>query len=185
VDYITQDGVIVLENGWRLDEKFKHFEYGWTLTSHAAQGRTLDRVFIAQSEMSRGASDMKQFLVSISRGSKGVKIYTDDIELLRDYVSRERESLMASELFRTGPEVMTPDVTRTSAELGMLERVSMEIGAIAPDEVASMQEKASTSLGTMQELEQLEPSLKPETELEYTPEHKSPMKEELELEIEL
>jgi hypothetical protein len=63
-------------------------------------------VFIAQSaELSCGASDLTQFLVSISRGSKEPKIYTDDLELLRENVSQARERLMATELLYGQPEI--------------------------------------------------------------------------------
>lgn len=71
------------------------------LTSHAAQGKTVDWVFVAQSaQLSAAASDARQFLVSITRGREGVKLYTEDRELLRELVTRERQRPMASELFR-------------------------------------------------------------------------------------
>lgn len=182
MDHITHDGVIVLDNGWRLDENFKHFEYGYTATSHAAQGRTFDRIFIAQSEMSRGASDMKQFLVSLSRGSKGVKIYTHDIDALRDYVSRERESLMASELFRSEPELESRELADASTRLGTLEKLPMEI---ASDEVAGMPEYSSAALGAIELGHLSEQGVKSKPGLEYEPECKSPIREELELEMDL
>lgn len=116
VDYITHDGEIVLDNGRRLTGAFKHFENGDTETSHGAQGCTLDRVFIAQSvAMSAPASDIRQFLVSLSRGRKGVKIYTDSLERLREYVSRERTPLMASELFREPAREEAPEQSRGSS----------------------------------------------------------------------
>lgn len=121
VDYITHEGEIVLTNGRRLDPSFKHFETGYTETSHGIQGRTLDRVFIAQSvEMSAEASDIQQFLVSISRGRNGYKLYSDDLETLRDYISRERKPMMASELFREDSQAQAPEQNRgSSVWLGM------------------------------------------------------------------
>lgn len=152
VDYITHNGAIVLDNGRRLTSSFKHFETGYTETSHGIQGRTLDRVFIAQSvAMSAPASDIQQFLVSLSRGSKGVKIYTDDLELLREYVSRERKTLMATELFRepareetpeqsrgssvwlgTQPEPAPPDPLPLSKHLGQHAEQSLEVEVVEP-----------------------------------------------------
>jgi hypothetical protein len=122
VDYISHDGKIVLENGWRLNSGWKNLEYGYTDTSHAAQGKTVDRLFLAQSpELSAGASDLTQFLVSISRGSKAPKLYTTDLEMLREEVSRERERLMATELLYGQSEEKTHEkaIERTSAQLGM------------------------------------------------------------------
>ncbi len=101
VDYIGHDGAIVLENGYRLDKDFAHLDYGYASTSHAAQGKTVDWVFVAQTaQLSSCASDAKQFYVSVSRGREGVKIYTDDIELLKDNVSRVRERPMATEMMQ-------------------------------------------------------------------------------------
>ena len=104
VDHVTYDGTLVLENGYHLDRKFKNLEWGYAGTSHAMQGQTFDRILIVQSvELSAGASDVRQFLVSVSRGRKEPKLYTDDLEKLREYVARERESLMAVDLFREHP----------------------------------------------------------------------------------
>ncbi len=81
VDYIDHAGRLVLDNGWILDKDFAHLQYGYTLTSHAAQGKTVDCVYISQTaKHSSLASDLKQFYVSVSRGREDFEIYTDDIE---------------------------------------------------------------------------------------------------------
>jgi hypothetical protein len=41
VDYIAPDGKLVLENGCRVDKDFKHLGYAYTMTPHAAQGKTV------------------------------------------------------------------------------------------------------------------------------------------------
>ena len=99
VDYIGADGRIVLENGWRLEKDFEHIEWGYAVTSHVAQSKTVDFEFLAQSDLiSSGASNANQFYVSISRGRKGVKVYTDSIEVLRENVARNAERKMATEV---------------------------------------------------------------------------------------
>jgi hypothetical protein len=109
VDYITHKGEIVLKNGWKLDRGFKHLDYGFALTAYAAQGKTVDWVFLAQSaELSYGASDLRQFHVSTSRGRKGVKVYTDDIELLTENVSLARERPMAMEMLEAEAQEIRP-----------------------------------------------------------------------------
>jgi len=114
VDYIALDGKLVLENGWRLRADFLHFDYGYTMTSHAAQGKTVDYVFIAQSaQLSLGATDAKQFYVSVSRGREGMKLYTDSIDILRENVSRRRERLMAIDLVEKGEPI--PEVHHQTA----------------------------------------------------------------------
>jgi len=132
VDHIAPDGRLVLKNGWRLDPSFKHLDYGYTPTSHAAQGKTVDRVFLAQSpELSAGASDLIQFLVSISRGSKGLKVYTTDIELLREIVCEVRERLMATELLYGESEEKALEETcgGTSVHLGKEMEMEPEMAA--------------------------------------------------------
>ena len=101
VNYIDHKGQLVLENGFKLGQDFAHMEYGYTLTSHASQSKSVDYVFVSQTaKYSALASDLAQFYVSVSRGKCGVKIYTDSIELLKENVSVVRERPMANELFR-------------------------------------------------------------------------------------
>lgn len=95
------DGKMVLSNGWRLGTDFAHLDYGYATTSHASQGKTVDWVLVAQSGLlSSSASDANQFYVSVSRGKKGVRIYTDDIAALRENVAYTRERPMAMEIMQ-------------------------------------------------------------------------------------
>jgi conjugative relaxase-like TrwC/TraI family protein len=101
VKKFARDGGLVLENGFRLDKNFPHLAWGYASTSHAAQGKTVDCVLVCQSGLiSSGATDAKQFYVSVSRGRKEVRIYTDDVAELRENVTREREREMAMELIQ-------------------------------------------------------------------------------------
>jgi hypothetical protein len=129
VDYIDHQGRLVLENGWKLDRDFKHFEYGYASTSHSVQAKTVDCVFVAQTaKLSTHASDLAQFYVSTSRGRSELKIYTDDIELLKENVSRIRERQMATELFRGGQESEAETIEmESSAELGKMETLKREM----------------------------------------------------------
>ena len=45
----TDRGDVRLGNGWVVDRDFGHWAHGYVSTSHAAQGKTVDRVLIAQS----------------------------------------------------------------------------------------------------------------------------------------
>lgn len=114
------DGKMILSNGWRLDKNFAHLDYGYATTSHASQGKTVDWVLVAQSGLlSSCASDANQFYVSVSRGRKGVIIYTDDIEALRENVAHTRERPMAM-------EIMQPNV---SERLGTKPEMKVEMPA--------------------------------------------------------
>lgn len=91
-------GNIVLANGWKLAGDYGHLTHGYVATSHASQGRTVDRVLIAQSSESLPASSMEQFYVSASRGRESVAIYTEDKEALLDAVSQADDRMTATEL---------------------------------------------------------------------------------------
>ena len=97
-------GDIKLNNGWTVSKDFGHLSHGYCLTSHASQGSTVDRVFIAQSSASAPASSKEQFYVSASRGRDSVKIYTDDRETLRESVGASSVRLSAVELMRNAKE---------------------------------------------------------------------------------
>jgi conjugative relaxase-like TrwC/TraI family protein len=92
------NGNIVLQNGWKVSQDFGHLAYGYCVTSHASQGKTVDRVFIGQSADSFGASSREQFYVSASRARQQVTVYTDDKEALLKAVSRSEERITATEL---------------------------------------------------------------------------------------
>lgn len=91
-------GNLVLDNGWTVARDYGHLTHGYTSTSHSSQGRTVDRVLIAQSSESFPASGMEQFYVSVSRGRRGVTVYTDDRDALLDAVSHADERMTATEL---------------------------------------------------------------------------------------
>lgn len=94
-------GNITLTNGWTLDRDFAHLTQGYVTTSHASQGRSVQRVIIGQAERSFAASSQEQFYVSVSRGKEQVVIYTDDKGSLLDAVRRSDPRLSATELVQT------------------------------------------------------------------------------------
>jgi conjugative relaxase-like TrwC/TraI family protein len=91
-------GNIVLGNGWTIGREFGHVAYGAVVTSHASQGKTVDRVFIGQSAESYAASSQEQFYVSCSRGREAATVYCDDKPSLRDAVARSDDRTTATEL---------------------------------------------------------------------------------------
>lgn len=93
-------GNIVLDNGWTVAKDFGHLAHGYVVTSHASQGKTVDRVFVGQGSESGPASSREQFYVSCSRGREAVTVYCDDKEALREAVAQSDERLTATELLR-------------------------------------------------------------------------------------
>ena len=98
VNGFTESGDIQLANGWVVAKDFGHLTHGYVVTSHASQGRTVDRVLIAQSTESFPASSQEQAYVSISRGRNQATIYTDDKGALLDAVCHSDDRLTATEL---------------------------------------------------------------------------------------
>lgn len=99
----TARGDIRLHNGWVVAKDYGHLAHGYVSTSHAAQGKTVDRVLIAQSGRSWGAASREQFYVSASRGRQHVTVYTDDKQSLREAISRTDERVAATELVPRHP----------------------------------------------------------------------------------
>jgi len=65
-----------------------------------AQSKTVDRVFVAQSMKSSGASSAEQFYVSVSRARETVTVYTDDKVRLAEAIRTNRVRLSAHELLK-------------------------------------------------------------------------------------
>lgn len=128
VDYVDHKGRIVLENGFIFEKDFPHLEYGYTTTSHASQSKSVDCVFVAQTAaLSLHASDLAQLYVSTSRGKEELKMYVDNLSLLKENVSRERKRQMATELFYGSREESdTAEVRQTSKFLGQQKLVGIE-----------------------------------------------------------
>lgn len=103
VKEISKDNYVILENKktktrLKLDPEFGHLNHAYCITSHASQGKTVDEVFIAQPSATFGATDMKQFYVSVSRGKEAVHIYTDDKAELLEHAAEIGDRKSALEL---------------------------------------------------------------------------------------
>jgi conjugative relaxase-like TrwC/TraI family protein len=101
VQGFTQRGDIVVDRGWVIDKEFGHLAAGYVVTSHASQGKTVDKVLIGQSSQSFPASNQRQFYVSVSRGREQALVFTDDKKELLRAVERPDEPLSATEFVQT------------------------------------------------------------------------------------
>lgn len=96
---------LILDNGWTVKKDFGHLTYGYVSTSHASQGKTVDRVLIAMGSESRGAISAEQFYVSVSRGRESAKVYTDmPPEELKQAIQRTDQRRSATELMQPKPK---------------------------------------------------------------------------------
>lgn len=94
----TKEGHIKLHTGKTLGRDYGHITHGYVTTSHSSQGKTVDRVFIAQSSQSLPAASQQQFYVSISRGREQARIYTDDKRALERAVMQDGQRMTAREV---------------------------------------------------------------------------------------
>jgi hypothetical protein len=128
----TPDGKIVVDNGWVIGKDFGHIAHGYVVTSHASQGKTVDKVLIGQSEQSLPASNLQQLYVSVSRGKEQALIFTDDKQALREAVRRDKERLTASEVFgpkkRPGQDWLMQLMRRTRQFYEYLDRAASQAG---------------------------------------------------------
>jgi ATP-dependent exoDNAse (exonuclease V) alpha subunit len=92
-----QGDSVVLADGRVIPENYRTFTHGYAVTSHAAQGKTVDEVLVVASSRSLPAINQQQFYVSISRGRDACRVFTDDAEMLRSHVTRSSARLAAVE----------------------------------------------------------------------------------------
>src|SRR6185503_18483724 len=90
-------GRIQLQDGRTLDANYGQFVRGYAVTSYAAQGKTADYVIFSDSAI-KAATNQKQWYVTISRGRKGIEIFTRDKHELRENLLRSGNRELAMEL---------------------------------------------------------------------------------------
>ena len=95
VSIVDEKGRIRLEDGRELPPNFAQFAYGYAVTAHQSQGKSVDSVIISGDGMQK-----ELFYVAASRGRESVQVITSDKELLRDSVGRSTARRSASELVR-------------------------------------------------------------------------------------
>ena len=80
----TPQGDVIVGNGWVISKDFGHLDYGYAVTSQAAQGKTVDKIFLGISSQSFGATNQRSAYVSLTRGRMQAVVFTDSkADLLR------------------------------------------------------------------------------------------------------
>jgi len=105
----THAGDLKLSNGWVIGKDYGNLAHGYCQTSHVAQSKTVDRVFVAQSMKSFGASSTEQFYVSVSRARERVTVYTDDKARLAKAIQSSGVRMTAHELLKLPAATKTID----------------------------------------------------------------------------
>ena len=97
VKMVHPDGRIALADGRVLDKNFRQLVRGYAITSYASQGKSVDHVLFSDS-MAKAATSQQQWYVTISRGKKGIHIFTSDKEQLRENITRSGDRLSVLDL---------------------------------------------------------------------------------------
>jgi hypothetical protein len=80
-----------------LDENFRQIVRGYAITSYASQGKSVNYVLFSDSAL-KGATNNQQWYVTISRGKKGIQIFTTDKPELRENITRSGDRPLASDI---------------------------------------------------------------------------------------
>ena len=89
------------ETEFILNKDNGNFDYAYCLTSYSSQGKTVDKVFIAQPSVTFPASNQQQFYVSTSRAREEVTIYTDDKKELLKTIKQAGDRQGATEIIKS------------------------------------------------------------------------------------
>jgi conjugative relaxase-like TrwC/TraI family protein len=96
VKSVRADGGVELTDGRVLDKSFREFLPGYAVTSYGSQGKTVDYVLFSDSAV-KPATNAQQWYVTISRGRRGIRIFTPDKQQLRENVTRSGHRPLAME----------------------------------------------------------------------------------------
>ena len=96
VKSVRADGAVELADGRVLDKSFREFLPGYAITSYGSQGKTVDHVLFSDSTI-KAATNAQQWYVTISRGRRGIRIFTPDKQQLRENVTRPGHRPLAME----------------------------------------------------------------------------------------
>jgi ATP-dependent exoDNAse (exonuclease V) alpha subunit len=100
VKSVGADGTIKLADGRVLDASYCEFLPGYAVTSYGSQGKTVDYVLFSDATI-KAATNAQQWYVTISRGRRGVRIFTPDKEQLRENIRRSGHRPLAMEFEKT------------------------------------------------------------------------------------
>jgi ATP-dependent exoDNAse (exonuclease V) alpha subunit len=92
------DGSILLKDGRSLPGSFRQYTHGYATTSHAAQGKTVDRGILILGEQGIRAASLRQAYVSNSRFRHTQTIYTTNRKAAKNAMANAFDRKLAHEL---------------------------------------------------------------------------------------
>ena len=95
---IMEDGTLVLSDQKTIPPEFRQFSHGYATTSHAGQGKSIDRGIVLMAGDGIRAANLKQAYVSHSRFEESHKTYTTDKKAAIDAMATPAERQLAMEV---------------------------------------------------------------------------------------
>ena len=122
---VTASGQLVLQDGSTLCSR--QVAYGYALTSHASQGTTVDKVFLA------GAASREGLYVAATRGRESVRIFVPDREQFLDAAGLRSEARTSAIEFTRHREIQPVFRSHLVRAWSYLQQVRAQIGAYLTD----------------------------------------------------
>jgi ATP-dependent exoDNAse (exonuclease V) alpha subunit len=97
----TKQGDLIVDHDWVIGKDFGHLTHGYCVTSHASQGKTVDKVFAGISSESLPATNRRTLYVAATRGKEQCLVVTDNKAELAKAAERRDEPLSATEFMQT------------------------------------------------------------------------------------
>lgn len=134
----SKEGEIILDDKYTLPQGSGNLAYGYCVTSHSSQGKTVDCVIVAESEDSLPAASLEQFYVSLSRGRHNAYVFTHNAEKLIKAVERMDQRKSAHDLYKdpssqnekktkqTPPHLKNPIFSRVPSKVQKQTEIELE-----------------------------------------------------------
>jgi ATP-dependent exoDNAse (exonuclease V) alpha subunit len=114
VEGVKWDGSIQLTSGHTIPPDFRLFTHAHAVTSHTAQGRTVDHVYVVMNQFSEAANE-KALYVSASRGRERVKLFCDSEETPWRAIERPGTRLSVTEMLEAARQRQSEAVNQRVA----------------------------------------------------------------------
>lgn len=118
VSAFAEDGTVALKDGRILPGWFRNFSHGYATTSHAAQGKTVDRGILLMADAGIAVGNLKQSYVSNSRFRESQVIFTTDSAAACEAMQRPADRRLALELATSESLGSEFDRDRESSRVG-------------------------------------------------------------------
>lgn len=89
---------IELSNDKIIPNDLYHLRYGYCDTSFSSQGKDAHTVLVSMSELSQGGINEQSFYVGVSRGTRQLKLITNDKDSLKKSIMRSTDRLTARDI---------------------------------------------------------------------------------------